>query len=151
MHFRDFAPWALIVSSTVVAQPATDPATAIPAAGDWSYSASTDGGEARFTDARAVPQLFVHCSRATRRVTISKLAAGQAAFLSIWTSSQQRTIASSFNPATGRLTGELAAADSLLDAMSSSRGRIAVSAGTEPSLVVPAWPEIARVVEDCRA
>jgi hypothetical protein len=38
----------------------------------------------------------------------------------------------------------------LLDALANSRGRIGFAAGAEPPLVVPAWPEIARVIEDCR-
>jgi len=45
----------------------------------------------------------------------------------------------------------LPAYDGLLDAMSFSRGRIAVTVSGTPMLVVPAWPEVARVVEDCRA
>ena len=45
----------------------------------------------------------------------------------------------------------LPASDPLLDQMAFSRGRFLVAAEGGPSLVVPAWPELARVVEDCRA
>jgi hypothetical protein len=41
------------------------------------------------------------------------------------------------------------ARDSLLDAMAFSRGRFVLQAGTA-DLVLPAWPEVARVIEDCR-
>ena len=45
---------------------------------------------------------------------------------------------------------ELAASDPLLDAIAFSRGRFAVDVpGTAP-VYVPAYPEITRVVEDCR-
>jgi hypothetical protein len=44
----------------------------------------------------------------------------------------------------------LPASDSLLDQMAFSRGRFLVSIEGGLSLVVPAWPELARVVEECR-
>jgi len=46
---------------------------------------------------------------------------------------------------------QLAAYDPLLDALAFSRARFAVVAAGSPPLVLPAWPEIARVIEDCRA
>ena len=42
------------------------------------------------------------------------------------------------------------AADPLLDAMIYSRGRFMVSAAGQPDMIIPPWPEMARVVEDCR-
>jgi hypothetical protein len=50
-----------------------------------------------------------------------------------------------------RLTADFAAFDPLLDALAFSRGRFAVSVSGTPALVVPPWPEIARLVEDCRS
>jgi DNA-binding transcriptional LysR family regulator len=93
----------------------------------------------------------VQCTRATRRVSIAKPATAAAPSLAVWTSSLTRSVPASFNPATGRLTIELAASDPLLDALSNSRGRLGFTVGSEPSLIVPAWAEPARVVEDCRA
>jgi hypothetical protein len=59
-----------------------------------------------------------------------------------------------FEPNAQRLATELAARDPLLDAMAFSRGRIAVTvggvAGGAEALVMPAWPEAARTIEDCR-
>ena len=49
------------------------------------------------------------------------------------------------------LAAQLPAADGLLDQIAFSRGRFLVAGGGLPTLVVPAWPEFARVVEDCRA
>ena len=49
------------------------------------------------------------------------------------------------------LAAELPSDDPLLDEMAFSRGRFTVEAeGLEP-LILPAWPEPARVVDDCRA
>ena len=38
----------------------------------------------------------------------------------------------------------------LLDAMAFSRGRFAIDVNGLPSLYLPAWPEVGRVIEDCR-
>jgi hypothetical protein len=40
--------------------------------------------------------------------------------------------------------------DPQLDAVAFSRGRFVVSVTGLPNLVIPAWPEFTRVVEDCR-
>jgi hypothetical protein len=49
------------------------------------------------------------------------------------------------------MIAQLPASDPLFEQMAFSRGRFLVTVEGGPSLVVPAWPEIARVVEDCRA
>ena len=133
------------------AQNSPDLSAAKPIDGAWTYAATSDGSEATFANAGAFPQLWVRCSRATRKVSIAKPAAAAAPFINIWTSAQSRSVPASFTPATGRLTVELDANDALLDGLSNSRGRIGFTVGSEPSLVVPAWAEPARVIEDCRA
>ena len=127
-----------------------DLSTFTPIPGDWSYARLADGSEAVFSNASNYPQLWVHCTRALRRVSIARPAAGAAAAINVWTSSATRTVASSFSAATGRLTIELGSYDPLLDAIATSRGRIGFAIGSGPPLVVPAWPEVARVIEDCR-
>ena len=137
---------AILQAQTVIA----DLSTATPIAGKWTYSSTTNGSEASFADASGNPQLWVQCTRATRRVSIAKPATGAAPFLNVWTSSLTRGVPASFNPTTRRLTIDLGAYDPLLDAIASSRGRVAFAVGTQPSLVVPPWAEAARVIEDCR-
>ena len=139
---------ALTAPSSIAAQ---EIGTAVPIAGSWSYAAVAGGSEARFADASGNPQLWMHCTRATRRVTIAKTASAAASLLNVWTSSLTRSVPASFNPATARLTVELAPFDPLLDAIATSRGRVGFSAGTQPALVVPPWAEASRVIEDCRA
>ena len=151
MRFSIAAAVALIAASSLNAQTSSpDLSTATPIAGNWSYAATADGSEALFSNASAFPQLWVHCTRAARRVTIAKPASDAAPFLNVWTSSQSRSVAASFNPATARLTIDLDAYDPLLDAIATSRGRVAFSIAGQPALVVPAWAEAARVIEDCR-
>ena len=153
MRLSIAAALALTAASSLPAQTASaiaDLSTATPVGGNWSWAQTADGSEATFTDAYSRAQLTVHCARATRRVLIAKAASAAAPFLSVWTSSQTRNLPASFNPATGKLSAELAAFDSLLDAIASSRGRIGVSVSGSAALVVPPWAEIARAVEDCR-
>jgi hypothetical protein len=154
MRHSAFAAFALIVSSSLGAQtaaPAVDYATATPVFGSWVYSFAADGSQTTFVDALAQPRVTIHCTRATRRVSISRAATAAAPFLLIWTSSQSRTAPTGFNPATSRLTADFAAYDSTLDAIAFSRGRIAFRVGSAPALVVPPWSEISRVIEDCRS
>jgi hypothetical protein len=151
MNFRIAAAITLVASSSLNAQTVPDLSGATPIAGDWTYQATTDGSEARFADSANNPQVIFHCTRATRHVTISKPATAAAPAIDIWTSSQTRSVPATFNPATARLSLDLQPYDGLLDAISTSRGRIGFTVGTQSALVVPAWPEIARVVEDCRA
>ena len=84
-------------------------------------------------------------------MSISKAATSGAPFLGIWPSTVTKDVASSFNPANGRMTIELPNYDPLLDAISNSRGRVGFTVATQPPLVVPAWAEAAHVIEDCRA
>jgi hypothetical protein len=68
----------------------------------------------------------------------------------VWTSSASRNLTARFEPNAMRVTADLAASDPLLDGIAFSRGRIAVAMAGGVPLVVPAWPEAARTIEDCR-
>ncbi len=153
MRLTIAAALALIATSlsAQTTQTVPDLSTAKPIDGSWSYAATSDGSEATFVNVGGAPQLWVSCTRSTRQVSIAKAATAAAPFIAVWTSSQSRSIPASFNPTTGRLTIQLGASDSLLDALSNSRARLGFTVGSEPPLVVPAWAEPARVIEDCRA
>ena len=151
MRLTIAAALALTAAAPLGAQTVTDVSTATPIAGNWTYATASDGSEAAFASEAGAPQLWLHCTRATRRVSIAKPASAAAPFLNFWTSAVTRSAPAAFDPATGRLSIELDANDALLDGIANSRGRIGIAAGTQPPLVVPAWPEAARVIEDCRA
>jgi hypothetical protein len=153
MKFLTFAAFALIAATSLAAQtptPTADFTTATPLSGNWSYAATTDGSEATFSNSSGNPQVWIHCTRATRRVSIAKPASGAAPFINVWTSSLTRSVPASFNPVTGRLSIEVGGSDPLLDAIATSRGRAAFTVGAQPALVVPTWSEPQRVIEDCR-
>ncbi|MFL6742615.1 MAG: hypothetical protein ACJ8E3_01460 [Sphingomicrobium sp.] len=152
MRFSIGAALALIAPAALLSQPVSpDLSAAVPIAGNWTYAAVSGGSEATFRNASALPQLTVRCTRATRRVAIAKPANAAAPFLSVWTDTAVRNVPASFNPQTAHLTAELATYDPLLDALAFSRGRIGVTVTGVPALIVPAFPEIARVIEDCRS
>jgi hypothetical protein len=139
---------ALLLPSIVKAE--VDYSVATPTGGGWTYAAVPGGTEARFATSATLPQLVIHCTTATRRVTIARPATGAAPFLTLWTTSQSRDVPASYNPLTGRISIDIAAYDPLLDALAFSRGRLAVGVKGQALFVAPAFPEVARVVEDCR-
>jgi hypothetical protein len=99
--------------------------------GDWSYDASA--GEARYAG------FSLRCDAGRRQVVVSR--AGASGPLRLSTTFGGRIL-----PAGGAIPAD----DPLLDEIAFSRGRLMVEArGTEP-LILPAWPEPARVVQDCR-
>ena len=151
MRFAIAAALALAAASSLHAQAIPDLGTASVLPGNWSFAFATGGSEATFTDNAGNQQLWVHCTRGNRRVSIAKRGTGATPFLQVWTSSMSRSTPASYNPATGRITIDLAAYDPLLDAIASSRGRFGVGVANQPPLVLPPWAEASRVIEDCRA
>ena len=141
---------AQTTTQTAAPVAAPDFTYAIPIAGSWTFTPASDGGAATFLNASAMPQLTIRCSRATRRVSIAKPGSVAVPFLNVWTSSMTRSLPASFDPATARQTIQVPAYDPLLDALAFTHGRLAVYVANQPALVLPAWPEVARVVEDCR-
>jgi hypothetical protein len=107
-------------------------------AGDWRYAGDAGGSAAVFGDGGA-SVLSLRCDAARRQVALS--VQGGSRPLRLQTSFGQRSLAA------GAL---LAAADPLLDEIVFSRGRFTVEAEGMAPLIVPTWPEPARVIEDCR-
>ncbi|MBA3511537.1 hypothetical protein [Sphingomonas sp.] len=137
-------------AQTAAAAAAVDFNTVGAAPGSWAYQTMPGGSMARFVDATGTARLVLQCSRATRRVSIAVTSAQSAPSLLVWTSSASRNLPARFEPNAMRVTAELAAFDALLDAIAFSRGRIAVTMAGQVPQVVPAWPEPARTIEDCR-
>jgi hypothetical protein len=113
--------------------------------GTWSYGPSTSasfGGGV----------LALRCDVQTRSVTLARAPAPPGARgavpISITTSTGARVLNGVATPAGVEAT--LPARDPLLDAIAFSRGRFAVAVPGEPTLYVPSWTEISRVIEDCR-
>ena len=114
--------------------------------GDWRYNAETN--EAQFVLAGSGPAFVQRCDLAGRRIELLRTAGGGSQ-LRIRTSSASRSLAGM--PTAGGLAASLPASDPLLDAIAFSRGRFTVQSDSGAMLVLPAWPEPARAIEDCRA
>ena len=144
---------ALVPAATLFAQavaPAPDYSTATVTPGVWGYQTVPGGSHARLVDATGTAQLMIQCSKATRRISISRASGTPGQGLFVWASSMSRTLPARYD-ANGRwVTADLAATDPLLDAIAYSRGRFVVNIVGGTSLVAPSWPEPARVFEDCR-
>jgi hypothetical protein len=111
--------------------------------GDWSYA----GGIARFGET-----LTLRCDRAAGAVEISRAGtSGSPAEMIVRTETIERGVAA--QPARSDpawIVARVPARDPLLDAMAFSKGRFAVEVTGLPTLYIPSWPEVTRVIEDCR-
>jgi hypothetical protein len=153
MRIEIAAALALVASSSLRAQGtpvATDLTYVMPIAGSWSYAATNDGSEAAFSNASGQPQMWIRCTRSTRRVALIKAAAAASPTLWVWTSSKTQSLPATWDAASSRVSADLGAYDPLFDAIASSRGRIGFSTSGLAALVVPPWADVGRVIEDCR-
>jgi hypothetical protein len=107
--------------------------------GSWTYRSTPAGSESRFAGLFAI-----RCDRVSRLVTVQRTdpALALSGPMTVATDTVTRSLPS--------VTTTLLARDSLLDAIAFSRGRFVVTGGGGAALVIPAWPEAARSIEDCR-
>lgn len=103
--------------------------------GNWSYRREAAGSVAIYGVGAGL--FSIRCDSAGGRLILTRT--GVTAPLTLRTSSTERTV-----------VGPLPASDQLLDAMGYSRGRFIVETPGMSPLVIPAWPEVLRVAEDCR-
>lgn len=114
--------------------------------GDWSYHRTATGGEALYGNDPEAPRLALRCVRASGQVLLAWPGVATAALV-IRTTETAATRNGQLT--TTELQLAFPARDPLLDQMAYSRGRFMLTAGNE-TLILPSWPEIARVIEDCR-
>ena len=133
--------------ATTAPLPAPAPTSWIDVAqtpGDWSYRRTAEGSVATYAD------FAIRCARPG---TIELARAGQFtadAPMTIRTEFGDRALAGTFGAGDTALRTALMARDPLLDQMAFSKGRFAVEVAGRPSLYLPSWPEVTRVIEDCR-
>ncbi|MDP1028270.1 hypothetical protein Q5H91_13680 [Sphingomonas sp. KR1UV-12] len=147
-------------SSTAVALPPPAPLAADwrdwpRTPGDWRYTPLPGGGIARYAGADGQPLATLSCDRAARRIVLTRPSPAVATALTIRTTSTVRALpVQARAPADAAplvmLDATLPADDRLLDAMAFSRGTFVLEQASRPPLVLPAWAEVGRVIEDCR-
>tara|TARA_A100001391_G_scaffold78331_1_gene50566 strand:+ start:24937 stop:25596 length:660 start_codon:yes stop_codon:yes gene_type:complete len=118
--------------------------------GDWSFRLISTGALAQFGTDPANPLFGLECVRATGQVLLHMPRVTGGALL-LHTETIDRTLEPATipgGPAYARYI--LSARDPLLDAIVFSKGRFAAIANGGPAYFLPAWPEVTRVVEECR-
>ncbi len=128
------------------APPPADWQTAPLSPGDWTYSPSSSTPLATFRSERVT--FTIRCQRG--RAIWLALTGVQGDGLAVRTSYGARQLPAE-RVHLNEMVAQLPVSDPLLEQMAFSRGRLLVTVEGGPSLVVPAWPEIGRVIEDCRS
>ncbi len=125
----------------------------VPAtAGNWRYQISNSGPVAIFVGAQGTGEWLMSCDRTGRAIAFWRAGASPVPrTMTIRTETATRSLrvvqAEDTNP---YLTADVASTDALLDAMALSKGRFAVEVEGLPTLYLPSWAEVSRVIEDCR-
>lgn len=117
-------------------------------AGDWRWRSAGQDSIAEFTAPAGQLLLQMICT-ADRDVTLTVMHRDTGTQLvQVRTETMDRTL--SVGDGEASLTAVLEPRDPLLDAIAFSRGRFAVEVPGSPTLYLPSYPEITRVIEDCR-
>ncbi len=111
---------------------------------------------ARFGVPSAVPLVVLSCDRNAGQILLARAASGNEipgdhVPMAISTTTGTRAMTS--EPAVsepGWVTAAIRLSDPILDAIAFSRGRFALDMAGLPMLALPSWPEVSRVIEDCR-
>jgi hypothetical protein len=122
--------------------------------GDWAYRQDPRGSVALFGAPGRDAMFLVRCDTTARKIYASRTGTfppGETGRMTIRASTGLQTYpVANTQGATPYVAAELQPMDRHLDAMAFSRGRFVVSVKGSTDLVIPAWPELTRVVEDCR-
>jgi hypothetical protein len=118
--------------------------------GDWTYARTPTGSIARYGRPGFAPDLSVQCDAG--RIALLRAAPAPAGTGRIDIRTTSRSAGFAVTPGADGQSWQasMAAREPMLDAIVYSRGRFMVSMPGMPNLIAPSWPEIARVVEDCR-
>lgn len=120
------------------------------AKGSWLYRPDSAGSAAMFGEAGQESALILRCQLPARMLQLSRPGAVPMT-LTVMTSTGSASYAAKAVPGNApRIGFALAGAEPMLDRIVFSSGRFAIAAEGQPTLVVPAWAEPIRVVEDCR-
>ena len=120
--------------------------------GDWNYRGDGGSTGALFGPANGEAHFTVRCDRARRQILLSRAGRSDATAMTIRTSFGARAFPVTAETAPlPHVSTTVPASDRFLDSMVFSRGRFTVELAGAPMLVIPAWPEPARVIEDCRS
>lgn len=119
--------------------------------GRWFYRDEGQSSRASFGPADSAASFTIQCDRMRRQVTLARQGITSGNVMTVRTSYSARSLPLSIKPEPpSSVFTNLPASDRFLDGIAFSRGRFTVEVQGTPMLVIPAWPEPARVLEDCR-
>lgn len=121
--------------------------------GDWFYRAIPPYSYAAYGESERNFLFTFRCDKANRTVSLGRVSAQKSPQpMRIRAESAERLLTA--QPRQGSIETllgvDLDANDPLLDAMAISKGRFSVEVGGERTIYLPSWPEVTRVIEDCR-
>jgi len=153
---------APVVAPTLAPTPAPAPvAVAVPVyenwmdapqtPGNWEYVDEPTESLALFGDANPVHLFVIRCNKQNRQVGIARRGETSTPLaMRVLTETSQRVLSATQVPDFGLIAATVWGNDPLLDAMAISKGRFAVEMDGFANLYIPSWPEVTRVIEDCR-
>lgn len=120
--------------------------------GTWRYAAEGSATVARFISPEGATLVALACHRERGSVLLTRAgkAPGPVPASLVTTYGARPFSMSPVSPTDPTLDLSLPARDPALDEMAFSRGRIVIEVNGLPTLYLPAWAEIGRVIEDCR-
>lgn len=116
--------------------------------GTWRHRLAGRDSIADFVGTGGQHLFQLTCS-ADRDLTLARIGPARSAVaMTIRTRTSERTVSASAME--NSVVTALPARDPLLGAMAYSRGRFAVEVEGMPTLFLPSWPEVTRVIDDCQ-
>ena len=144
------APAAPAPRPVVVAPPPADWRDAAQTAGTWRWRMEGDRSLAEYGPYGASPVARLTCDPiAGATILWRNWPATGPLPITVTTTGARRMMTASPDGA-GGVAVSMAANDRLLDAVAFTRGRFMLEMPGAPTLYLPAWPELSRVIEDCR-
>lgn len=118
--------------------------------GSWSLHLAGNGTEAVFGSGS--PGFIIRCDLQGRQVRLLRPGVTTGNVMTLRTTEAQKSLPIAITQ-DGSATPHvvLSAQDPMLDHIAFSRGRFSVEVPGMPMLMMPPWPELARVIDDCRS
>jgi len=119
--------------------------------GNWSYSDEGGSTSAQFGEAGMPAGFILRCDRARHEIRLMRQGTTTGNTMTVRTSFGARNLPLSVTPESAPYVfATIAASDPFLDTVAFSRGHFSVEVPGIAMVVIPAWTEPSRVIEDCR-
>ncbi|MDC0887058.1 hypothetical protein OAS19_04635 [Altererythrobacter sp.] len=120
--------------------------------GDWAYFEERNETFAMFGTGMSNPLAIIRCSKQSGEVSIGRFGSSAASAAMQIRSETAMRVSNAAAKDSGKplVAADFSRNDPILDAIALSRGRFAIGVEGQPTLYLPAWAEVTRVIEDCR-